>query len=122
MRETHERAIAAMAAEKQSLEERLMEATARGDSDVTNGANLSEQLDSAKAQLQDANSELTGLRDLAHSLRTELVSQKEISTDIRDRKKLLTASFFSLAFTHFPSETGLATNSIFFCFLFVKNN
>ena len=85
MRETHERAIAAMAAEKQSLEERLMEATARGDSDVTNGANLSEQLDSAKAQLQDANSELTGLRDLAHSLRTELVSQKEISTDIRDR-------------------------------------
>merc|ERR1719192_1621858 len=62
-----------------------MEATARGDSDVTNGANLSEQLDSAKAQLQDANSELTGLRDLAHSLRTELTSQKEISTDIRDR-------------------------------------
>ena len=85
MRESHERAIGAMAAEKQSLEERLMEATARGDNDVTNGANLSEQLDSAKAQLQDANSELTGLRDLAHSLRTELASQKEISTDIRDR-------------------------------------
>ena len=87
MKETHERVLTAMATEKRALEEKLADAeqSAASKDDVTNGANLSEQLETAKAQLQDANSELTGLRDLAQSLRTELMGQKQMTVDIRDR-------------------------------------
>ena len=87
MKDTHERVLTAMASEKRALEEKLAEAeqSAANKDDVTNGANLSEMLESARAQLQDANSEVTGLRDLVNSLRTELSGQKQLASDIRDR-------------------------------------
>ena len=76
-----------MASEKRVLEEKLAEAeqSAANKDDVTNGANLSELLESARARLQDANSENIGLSDLANSLRTELSAQKKLASDIRDR-------------------------------------
>ena len=87
MKDTHERVLTTMASEKRVLEEKLAEAeqSAANKDDVTNGANLSELLESARARLQDANSENIGLSDLANSLRTELSAQKKLASDIRDR-------------------------------------
>ena len=54
IRESHQRELEALKGEKAQLEEKLREAerSAASKDDVTNGANLSEQLEAAKSQLQ----------------------------------------------------------------------
>ena len=81
IRQNHDKAMAALASQVEALQNRLRELEQSGEGGVL----VTEQLKDAQSQLSAANSQLSGLRELAESLKVELNNQKTLAVEVRER-------------------------------------